>query len=78
MAYPFQNVKVVGTTGLQGSERVCLMPDAYAVVGTDLESDLTEFQLWYDINSDQLRHRIATKLGVQVAYPEYIVSNNLN
>jgi len=78
MAYPFQNVKVVGTTGLQGSDRVCLMPDAYAVVGTDLESDLTEFQLWYDINSDQLRHRIATKLGVQVAYPEYIVSNNRN
>jgi hypothetical protein len=78
MAYPFQNCKVVGTTGLQGSDRVCLMPDAYAVVGTDLESDLTEFQLWYDINSDQLRHRIATKLGVQVAYPEYIVSNNLN
>lgn len=78
MAYPFQNVKVVGTTGLQGSDRVCLMPDAYAVVGTDLLSDLSEFQMWYDINSDQLKHRIATKLGVQVAYPEYIVSNDRN
>jgi len=78
MAYPFQNVKVVGTTGLQGSDRVCLMPDAYAVVGTDLETDFTEFQLWYDINSDQLKHRISTKLGVQVAYPEYIVSNDRN
>ena len=78
MAYPFQNVKVVGTTGLQGSDRVCLMPDAYAVVGTDLLSDLSEFQMWYDINSDQLKHRISTKLGVQVAYPEYIVSNDRN
>ena len=76
MAYPFQNVKVVGTAGISGN-RVALMPDAYAVVGTDLESDLTEFQMWYDINSDQLKHRIATKLGVQVAYPEYIVSNGL-
>lgn len=78
MAYPFQNVKVVGTTGLQGSDRVALMPDAYAVVGTDLLSDFSEFQMWYDINSDQLKHRIASKLGVQVAYPEYIVSNNRN
>ena len=78
MAYPFQNVKVVGTTGLQGSDRVCLMPDAYAVVGTDLESDLTDFQLFYDINSDQLRHRISTKLGVGLAFPEYVVSNNRN
>lgn len=78
MAYPFQNVKVVGTTGLQGSDRICLMPDAYAVVGTDLLSDLSEFQMWYDINSDQLKHRISTKLGVQVAYPEYIVSNDQN
>lgn len=76
MIYPFQNVKVVGTTGLQGSDRVTLMPARYAVVGTDLLSDFTEFQLWYDINTDQLKHRISTKLGVQVAYPEYIVSNN--
>ena len=78
MAYPFQNVKFVGTTGLQGSDRVCLMPDAYAVVGTDLETDLTDFQLFYDINSDQLRHRISTKLGVGLAFPEYVVSNNRN
>lgn len=76
MQYPFQNVKVVGTSGITG-DRVALMPDAYAVVGTDLESDLDEFQMWYDINSDQLKHRIATKLGVQVAFPEYIVSNGL-
>lgn len=54
------------------------MPDAYAVVGTDLLSDLSEFQMWYDINSDQLKHRISTKLGVQIAYPEYIVSNDRN
>ena len=76
MVYPFQNVKVVGTSGITG-DRVALMPDAYAVIGVDLESDLDEFQMWYDINSDQLKHRISTKLGVQVAYPEYIVSNGL-
>lgn len=76
MAYPFQNIKVVGTVGLNGSDRVALMPAKYAVAGTDLLSDFSEFQMWYDINSDQLKHRISTKLGVQVAYPEYIVTND--
>jgi hypothetical protein len=52
-------------------------PARQIVVGTDLISDLDNFQLWYDINGDQLKHRIVTKLGVQVAYPEFWVTNNL-
>ena len=77
MVYPFQNVKVVGTVGLQGSEKIVVGPAKQIVAGTDLMSDFSEFQLWYDINTDQLKHRISTKLGVNVAYPEFWVSNNL-
>ena len=77
MVYPFQNVKVVGTVGLQGSERIVVGPAKQIVAGTDLMSDFSEFQLWYDVNSDQLKHRISTKLGVNVAYPEFWVSNDL-
>ena len=77
IAYPFQNVKVVGTSGISG-DRIALMPDAYAVVGVDLLSDVDNFQLWYDMNADQLKHRLKSKLGSQVAFPEYIVSNGLN
>jgi hypothetical protein len=78
MAYPFQpGIKVVGTVGLQGSSRIVLGPAKQIVVGTDLLSDFSEFQLWYDINTDTLRHRIATKLGVNIAYPEFWVSNDL-
>jgi hypothetical protein len=78
MAYPFQpNIKVVGTVGLQGSNRVVLGPAKQIVVGTDLLSDFSEFQLWYDINTDTLRHRISTKLGVNIAYPEFWTSNDL-
>ena len=77
MAYPFSpGVKVVGTSGLNGSSRVVLGPAKQVVAGTDLMSDFSEFQLWYDINTDQLRHRIATKLGVNIAYPEFWVSND--
>ena len=78
MAYPFQpGIKVVGTVGLQGTNRVVLGPAKQIVVGTDLLSDFSEFQLWYDINTDTLRHRISTKLGVNIAYPEFWVSNDL-
>ena len=72
--YPFANVKVVGTPGITDG-RICLMPDAYAVVGTDLLSDIDNFQLWYDINSDSLKHRLKHKLGAAVAFPEYILTN---
>ena len=74
---PFQNAKVVGTVGLQGSGRIVVGPAKQIVAGTDLMSDFSEFQLWYDINSDQLKHRISTKLGVNVAYPKYWVSNDV-
>jgi len=74
---PFQNAKIVGTVGLQGSGRIVLGPAKQIVAGTDLMSDFSEFQLWYDINTDQLKHRISTKLGVNVAFPEYWVSNDV-
>jgi hypothetical protein len=78
MQYPFQpNIKVVGTVGLQGSNRIVMGPAKQIVAGTDLLSDFTEFQLWYDINTDTLRHRVSTKLGVNIAYPEFWVSNDL-
>lgn len=74
--YPFQNVKVVGTAGVIG-DRIALMADAYSVVGVDKLDDVDNFSLWYDINADQLKHRLKSKLGVQTAFPEYITSNDL-
>ena len=77
MKHPFTpNVTIVGTIGLQGSNSVVLGPSKHIVIGTDLLSDFAEFQLWYDINDDKLKHRVVTKLGVNVAYPEFWVSNN--
>lgn len=75
--HPFANLTIVGTVGLAGSNRIVTGPARHIVIGTDLVSDLDNFQLWYDINGDQLKHRIVTKLGVQVAYPEFWVTNNL-
>lgn len=76
--HPFANLRVVGTIGLQGTDRIVTGPARQIVIGTDLVSDLDNFQLFYDLNDDKLKHRIVTKLGVQVAYPEFWVTNNLS
>ena len=77
MKHPFTpNLTIVGTIGLQGSNRMVLGHAKHIVVGTDLLSDVSNFQLWYDINDDKLKHRVVTKLGVNIAYPEFWVSNN--
>jgi len=78
MRHPFTpNVTIVGTIGLQGSNRIVMGPAKHIVVGVDLLSDVSNFQLWYDINDDKLKHRVVTKLGVNIAYPEFWVSNDL-
>ena len=76
MKHPYANLTIVGTVGLQGSDLIVTGPARQIVVGTDLVSDLDNFQMWYDINADQLKHRIVTKLGVNVAYPEFWVTND--
>ena len=73
----YPNVKIVGNYGLRGSERVIVGPTGDMVVGTDLVSDTTNYQLWFDINSDTLKYRLRNKLGVQIGHPEYFVSNDL-
>ena len=77
MRHPFTpNVTIVGTIGLQGSNRLVMGPAKHIVVGTDLLSDVSNFQLWYDINDDKLKHRVVTKMGMNIAYPEFWVSND--
>lgn len=74
----FPNVKIVGGWGLRDSERVVMGPASDMVIGTDLEGDTKNFQLWYDINTDTLRYRLRNKLGAQIGHPEYFVSNDLD
>ena len=74
--YPFANVKVCGTPGIT-TGRIVLMPDAYAVIGTDALEDINNYQLWYDVNADQLKHRLKHKLGSAIAFPEYVLTNDL-
>jgi hypothetical protein len=73
----YPNVVIVGGWGLRNSERVVLGPASDMYVGTDLVSDTSNYQLWYDINSDTLKYRLRNKLGTQIGHPSYYVSNDL-
>lgn len=73
----YPNVVIVGGWGLRGSERVVLGPASDMFVGCDLISDTSNYQLWYDINSDAIKYRLRNKLGTQIGHPEYFVSNDV-
>jgi hypothetical protein len=73
----YPNVVIVGGWGLRNSERVVLGPASDAFVGTDLISDTSNYQLWYDINSDTIKYRLRNKIGTQIGHPKYWVSNDV-
>jgi hypothetical protein len=67
--YPFMpGVKIVGTPGVANGVAYA-GPAKEAVVGFDSTTDFAGLQLWYDINTDQLRHRLSFKVGANIAYP---------
>ncbi len=84
--YPFSNVRVVRTYGLANSasqsgytvnsnDAVILGPSRLLFWGTDLVSDYSTFKLFYVDSSDEVRFIFRAKLGTQVVYPQYFVTN---
>lgn len=77
MPFPgFPNVKIVGTYGLNSSERVIVGPASDMVVGTDLLSDTENFKTWFSLDDDSIKYRLRNKLGVQIGHPSYFASND--
>ena len=67
---------VIGTMGLTAN-RVVGGPLKDLVVGTDTSAESLGFQLWYDINSDQVKYRVNAKFGANIANPGFWASNDL-
>ncbi len=72
----YPNVKIVGTYGLNSSERVVVGPASDMVVGTDLMSDTENFKTWFSLDDDAIKYRLRNKLGVQIGHPTYFASND--
>lgn len=73
--HPQTNYKVVGVPGLNGSDLIVIGPMQYMLVGTDLTSDEDSFRAWWSQDFQEVRIMSAWKLGTQIAFPQFFVTN---
>jgi len=75
--HPQTNYKVVGVPGLNGSNLIAAGPSQYFLIGTDLTSDEDSFRAWWSQDFQEVRIMAAWKLGTQLAFPQFFVTNGL-
>jgi len=75
--HPQSNYKVVGCPGLNGSNLIVIGPMQYMLVGTDLTSDEDSYRSWWSQDFQEVRIMAAWKLGTNVAFQEFFVTNGL-
>jgi hypothetical protein len=74
--HPQTNFKVVGCPGLN-TNLIAAGPMQMMLVGTDLMSDEDSFRSWWSMDFQEVRIMSAWKLGTQLAFPEFFVTNGL-
>ncbi|NDB59791.1 hypothetical protein EB001_15285 [bacterium] len=75
--HPATNILVHPVGGLSGSNRVVLAPAGYMVLGVNLMSDAETLKMFYSADFDEVRLRSNFSLGVQIAWPQYVITNGL-
>ena len=65
---PGTNVKLVAVNGLNGTGDMYAMRLSNIAMGFDLEAEEENYSLWYSKDNNEIRYRVAFKLGVNVAY----------
>ena len=76
--HPQTNFRVVGVPGLAGSNLIVLGPQQYFLAGTDLASDEDSFRAWWSQDFQEVRIMVSWKIGTQLAFPQFFVSNGLS
>jgi hypothetical protein len=76
--HPATNILIHPVGGLNNSNLVCLVPAGYMVLGVNLLSDAETLKMWYAVDYDEVRLRSNFNLGVQIAWPEYVITNGLS
>lgn len=74
---PGTGYKLVGYPGFSGSNKIVGARWSNIFVGTDLANEEEEFKTWYSEDDDNVKLKIAFKLGIQVAKPEEVVRFDL-
>lgn len=76
--HPATNILVHPVGGLNGSNLVVLAPAGYMVMGVDLMSDSETLKMFYSEDFDEVRLRSNFKIGVQIAWPQFVITNGLS
>lgn len=76
--HPATNILVHPVGGLNGSNLMVLAPAGYLVMGVDLMSDSETLKMFYSEDFDEVRLRSNFKIGVQVAWPQFVITNGLS
>jgi hypothetical protein len=75
---PGTNIRIVAVRGLNGTNKLVLSSSSVIYYGTDLLGDQENFELFYSADFDEVRFRVKFKMGVQFAFPEFVVYFKLN
>lgn len=75
--HPATNILVHPVGGLNGSNRIVLAPAGYMIMGVDLMSDSETLKMFYSVDFDEVRLRSNFKLGVNIAWPNFVITNGL-
>lgn len=76
--HPATNILVHPVGGLNGSNLMVLAPAGYMVMGVDLMSDSETLKMFYSVDFDEVRLRSNFKIGVQIAWPQFVITNGLS
>jgi len=69
----YTNIPIVVVNGLNGTNRIVLSYQENMYVGQDLENEEEQFKLWFSEDDDIHKLKIEFKIGVQFAFPEFVV-----
>ena len=76
--HPATNILVHPVGGLLNSNLIMLAPAGYLVAGVDLMSDMDTLKMFYSVDFDEVRLRSNFKIGVQIAWPNFVITNGLS
>jgi hypothetical protein len=73
LTVPGTNIKLKAVHGLDGTGDLYAFRWSNVALAVDLENDPTNYQLWYSQDNNEIRFRVAFKVGTNVAFTSEVV-----
>ena len=70
---PGTNAKLVAVNGLNGTGDMYATTLSNIAMAFDLETEEENYTIWYSKDTNEVRYRVAFKMGVNVAYTQFVV-----